>query len=148
MILLDANILLYAYNRSSPAHDRARRWLEEALSRPRAPVGLPWATILAFLRISTNPRAFPDPYSMSEATSLVSDWLACPAVALVCPGERHWEILHELLLVGQARGALVGDAHLAALAAEHGAVLCTTDRDFARWQGVKIWNPLAGERSR
>ena len=89
MILVDANLLLYAYNQSSEHHERARRWLEELLSKPQQPVGLPWATILAFLRISTNSHAFPQPYSISEAASFVSDWLATPAVTVLAPGERH-----------------------------------------------------------
>ena len=142
MILVDANLLLYAYNTSSEHYDRARRWLEELLSKPQQPVGLPWATILAFLRISTNSRAFPHPYSISEAASFVSDWLATPAVTLLAPGERHWSVLSGLLPAAQIRGPLVTDAHLAALAIEHGAVLYTTDRDFARFPGLRTVNPL------
>ena len=142
MILVDANLLLYAYNTSSEHYEAARRWLELLLSKPHQPVGLAWVTILGFLRISTNPRAFPAPYSLAEAVSFVSGWLAVPAVAVVNPGERHWEILSRLLPAGQARGALVTDAHLAALAIEHGAVLHTTDRDFARFAGLRTLNPV------
>lgn len=142
MILVDANLLLYAYNTSSEHHGGARRWLEGLLSRPQQPIGLPWATVLAFLRISTNSRAFPSPYSIAEAASFVSDWLANPAVTLLGPGERHWPILSSLLSTAQIRGPLVTDAHLAALAIEHGAVLYTTDRDFARFPGLRTLNPL------
>jgi hypothetical protein len=142
MILVDANLLLYAYNSSSEHHHPARRWWEAALSKPRQPVALAWVTILAFLRISTNPRAFPSPYSPAEAASFVSEWLAVPTVGVLNPGERHWQILSELLPAAQVRGALVTDAHLAALAIEHGAVLCTTDRDFTRFTGLKTANPL------
>jgi len=147
MILLDANVLLYAYNASSEHHERARSWLAGVLTEPREPVGFPWTTILAFLRISTNPRAFPAPLSVGEAVSLVSDWLESPATVLVAPGERHWAVLKPLLAAGQARGPLVTDAHLAALAIEHGAVLCTTDRDFARFTGVRVANPLEQQES-
>jgi len=141
VIILDANLLLYAYNASSDQHDSARRWLERTLAAP-LPVGLPWATILAFLRIGTNPRAFPSPLGIEEATAIVSDWLAHPTVAVVEPGERHWEILRQLLLTVQARGPRVADAHLAALTLEHGATLCTSDRDFRLFPELRIENPL------
>ncbi|MCS6953462.1 MAG: hypothetical protein NZM33_11460 [Bryobacteraceae bacterium] len=100
---------------------------------------------MAFRRISTDARAFPNPCSVREAASPVSDWLAWPTAVPVSPGERHWTILQELLSTGQARGALVSDAHLAPLALERGAVLRTTDRDFLRFRGVTILNPLASE---
>src|SRR5262252_5658278 len=119
MILIDANLLLYAYNSSLEHHRRAREWLEEVLSRPE-PIRLAWVTILAFLRISTNPRAFPKALSLKEALSIVSDWLSLPTVQVLDPGERHWGIFTSLLSEGQARGALVMDGHLAALAIEHG----------------------------
>ncbi len=141
MILLDANVLLYAYNPSFPQHRRARTWLEQNFSAP-APIGLPWATILAFLRIGTNPRAFPEPLTTDEAVAVVSAWLTHPTVTVLTPGERHWSILQDLLLRVRARGAQVADAHLAALAIEHGATLCTTDRDFAVFGGLRLMNPL------
>jgi len=141
VILLDANVLLYAYNPSFPQHRRARTWLEQNFSAP-APIGLPWATILAFLRIGTNPRAFPEPLTTDEAVAVVSAWLTHPTVTVLTPGERHWSILQDLLLRVRARGAQVADAHLAALAIEHGATLCTTDRDFAVFGGLRLMNPL------
>ncbi len=141
MILLDANLLLYAYNSSFPQHKPARAWLQKALSSP-APVAFPWATLLAFTRIGTNPRAFPEPLTLAEATSVVSAWMAQPTVVIVQPTERHWEILRGLLALTQARGAEVSDAHLAALAIEHGATLCTTDRGFARFPELKWMDPL------
>lgn len=141
MILLDANLLLYAYNSSFEQHARARAWLERTLSSP-APVGLPWTTILAFLRITTNPRAYPAPLAPAEAAGIVSEWLAHPTVAVVQPGERHWEILSRMLVDSQARGARVSDAHLAALAVEHGGTLYTTDRDFRLFPGLQMLNPL------
>lgn len=141
MILLDANILLYAYNPSFTQHERARVWLERTLGAPE-PVGLPWATIMAFLRIGTNPRAFPQPLATEEAVAIVAAWVAHPIVVIVEPGERHWDILRELLLAVQAHGPDVMDAHLAALAIEHGATLHSTDRGFRLFPGLRVANPL------
>lgn len=141
MILVDANILLYAYVPSTKHHEAARSWLETAFSQPE-PVGLSWATILAFVRISTTPRIFQDPFSAAEAAGIVSAWLEPPMVTILNPGERHWEILRRLVTEGQAHGPLITDAHLAALAIEHGATLATTDRDFTRFPGLRILNPL------
>lgn len=141
MTLIDANLLLYAYDASSRHHARSREWLEEVLSGPD-PVGLAWIAILAFLRISTNPRALAHPLSLAEAVSIVSSWLEQPCVQPLDPGERHWEILSGLLEPAQARGPLVMDAHLAALALEHGAILATSDRDFSRFEGLRTLDPL------
>lgn len=141
MILVDANLLLYAYHPRAEQHERARAWLEKALSGPE-PVGLSWLTILAFLRLSTSPRVFERPLSAPEAEKIVSSWLAEPTVMVVGPGERHWEILRTLLLDAQVTGPLVSDAALAALALEHGATLKTTDRDFARFPGLRWENPI------
>ena len=145
MILTDANLLLYAYNKSASQHRIARAWLEAALSLPEL-FGFSWPTIAAFIRITTNPRAFPHPFSLAEAAAAVSAWLACPMVRLLTPGDRHWQILQDLLVAGQANGPLVMDAHLAALAIEHGATLCTTDRDFHRFPDLKLMNPLSDRR--
>jgi toxin-antitoxin system PIN domain toxin len=141
MILADANLLIYAYDSSSPFHERARAWLESILSGDEV-VLLPWASILAFVRITTNPRAFTAPLTVEEAASIVSAWLALAGVRAVGPTERHWEVLERMLVDGQARGPLASDAHLAALTVEHGAVLYTTDRDFARFDGLRVTNPL------
>jgi len=141
MILIDANILLYAYDPSSSHHQAARDWLEETFSAPE-PVGLTWVTLLAFLRIGTSPRALENPLSVSETSALIAEWLERPMVTLLIPGERHWEILRQLMDKGQARGNLIMDAHLGALAIEHGATLATCDRDFARFPGLKFFNPL------
>lgn len=141
MILLDANVLLYAYDSSSEHHEPARRWLERALSGAER-IGLPWTTILAFLRIATHLR-LRRPLTVEEASGIVSEWLQHPRVIPLDPGDRHWETLAGLLRDGQARGPLVMDAHMAALAIDHGATLVTTDRDFARFPGVRTQNPLA-----
>ena len=141
MILIDANLLLYSYNTASEHHHRSREWLQEVMSQPE-PVRLAWITILAFLRISTYPRIFPRPLRIGEALAIVSEWLSLPNVHVLNPTDRHFEILNRLLPAGQASGPLVMDGHLAALAIEHGALLCTTDRDFARFPGVKLLNPF------
>lgn len=141
MILLDANILLYAYNSSFERHDVARSWLESTLSQ-QDPIRLSWAGIIAFVRISTNPRAFEHPLSTDEACTAVSSWLSWPSVAVLEPGEGHWAILSEILSKHQLRGPIVTDAHIAALAIEHGATLCTSDGDFTRFDGLKLLNPF------
>jgi toxin-antitoxin system PIN domain toxin len=142
MILIDANLLLYASDTASVHHEAARRWLEKTFSEPE-PVALAWVVLLAFLRVGTNPRLRKNALSIAEATSIVSDWLERPMVTILSPGERHWQILRDLLAKGQAHGPLITDAHLAALAIEHGAILATTDRDFTRFPGLRILNPLA-----
>lgn len=142
MILLDANLLLYAYHAGATQHAAAKRWFENALAGGD-PVGLSWSTMLAFLRIGTNPRVFERPYSIEDAAEIVSSWLSHPVVAIVRPGERYWEVLREVLVEARAEAALVSDAALAALAIEHGATLCSTDRDFRRFRKLKLQNPLA-----
>ena len=137
----DANLLLYAYNESAEHHERAKAWLEEKLSSPEL-FGLSWQVITAFLRISTNPRAFPLPFTLKEAIEIVEDWLAQPQVKILLPTEKHWKIFSNLILEGQTNGAMMMDAHLAALAIEHGATLATTDRDFVRFSKLKTTNPL------
>ena len=141
MILLDANLLLLAYNPRSPDHERGKAWLEEALSGPSL-VRFAWVTLWAFIRIATNQRVFEKPLSIAEADEIVSAWLAQPAAGVLEPGERHWPILQGLLAEGQAVGSLAMDAALAAIAIEHGATLCTTDRDFSRFPGLSWMNPL------
>ena len=141
MIVVDANLLLYAHDAGSSHHLTARRWLENVLSGDEL-VGLAWAAVLAFLRVGTNTRLRKDAPTLDEAIAIVSGWLERPTAILLNPGERHWEILREMMTKGQVRGPLVTDAHLAALAIEHGAALATTDRDFARFPGLKFFNPL------
>lgn len=143
MILIDANLLLYAYHPRSKHHERSRTWVESVFVGP-TPVRLAWATILAFLRIGTSSRMFEHPLTMTEAQAHVASWLELPAVAPLEPGDRYWEILSGLLAAGQVTGPLVMDAALAALALEHGATLYTSDRDFARFPGLTTRNPLLG----
>jgi toxin-antitoxin system PIN domain toxin len=142
MMLLDASLLLYAYHAQAPEHRRAAAWLESVLSG-RGPVGLAWMTIWAFIRIVTSPRVCERPLGPGEAGKIVNGWLAQPSAVLLDPGERYWDILRRLLVDSQVSGPLVADAALAALALEHGAVLCTTDRDFSRFPSLKTLNPLA-----
>ncbi|MBN9034909.1 MAG: type II toxin-antitoxin system VapC family toxin [Rhizobiales bacterium] len=141
MILVDANLLLYAYHPKAEQHEKSRRWLEAVLSGTDV-VGFAWLTLWAFIRISTNPRVFENPLSASEAADAVSSWLDQPVSTILQPGERHWDILRAVARDGQAVGPLFMDAVLAAIAMEHGATLCTTDRDFARFPGLKWTNPL------
>ena len=141
MILIDANLLIYSDNVEAAQHARSRAWLEDALPNP-APVRFAWASLPAFLRMTTDTRVLAHPRAMSDVVAIAAEWLVRPNVDVLSPTSRHWAILRDLLDRGQARGPLVTDAHLAALAIEHGATLCTTDRDFARFPGLKWMNPL------
>ena len=143
MKLLDANILLYAYNSDSPHHEVCRKWLEGAFSDPE-PLGLPWQTVLAFIRIATNPWAMARPLTGEQACAITARWLKHPNVLIVEAAERYWGILSALIVEAQVSGPLVSDAALAALALEHGAVLCSTDRDFRRFRELKLVDPTAG----
>jgi uncharacterized protein len=142
MMLIDANLLLYAYDESCEAFIPARNWLEQRFA-VRDLVALSWQSITAFIRISTNPRAYISPFTIKEAVTIVTEWLAHESLVVLTPTSRHWEIFRLLLKEGQASGPLAMDAHMAALAIEHGATLCTTDRDFSRFSGLRIHNPLA-----
>ena len=142
MILLDANLLIYAVNRDSPLNPKARSWLESALSGP-ATVGFAWNVLLAFLRLTTRPGLFRHPLSVDTALDLVDSWLNQTSAAVVHPGPRHLLVLRQLLLPLGTGGNLTSDAHLAALAIEHGAELCSSDTDFARFPGLKWRNPLS-----
>ena len=141
MILIDANLLLYAYDAHAAKHERAKAWLESTLASAEQ-VGLAWQAIFAFLRISTHSGILANALSLPEAIYVVSGWLDESAVSILHPTDRHWFILRRLLTEGQAPGRLVMDAHLAALAIEHGATLCSTDRDFTRFKGLRLLNPL------
>lgn len=141
MTLIDANILLYARDRSSALHGGAREWLTERLNAPTR-AGIPWQSLVAFLRIATHPRAYERPLSPADAWRQVDDWLAAPAAWVPMPGERHAEILGALVESYELRGNLISDAHLAALALEHGLEIHSADTDFARFTEVRWSNPL------
>ena len=141
MILVDANLLIYAVNRDAIHHEASREWLQETLSGT-IQVGLPWICILAFLRVTTHPRIFPVPLQPNQALAYVESWLAQPFVDAVAPGEGHWTVFHNLLRTTGSAGNLTSDAHVAALAIEHGATVCSTDHDFKRFPGVHHVNPL------
>lgn len=142
MIIVDANLLLYAYSAASPQHKKARDWLEAVFSGDE-PVGIPWQTVAAFVRIATDPRIPGFRRSVDEALQTVDEWLKEPIVRLLVPGEQQWPLFRRMVVEGQASGALVSDAELAALTIEYGGVLHTADRDFARFPGLRWTNPLA-----
>lgn len=142
MKLIDLNLLLYAVNRDSIRHAAAKEWLEGTLSGSER-VALPWPVILGFLRIATNGRIQPQPLTPDDALGVVDSWLSLSTVVALHPGEEHWRILRELLVDTGSAGNLTTDAHLAALAIEHGAELCSTDSDFGRFQRLRWTNPLA-----
>ena len=142
MIVPDANLLLYAYDSTSSLQPAASQWLEESLTGADT-VGLSWLTIGAFLRISTNFRLARGRISMEVATQIVDAWLARRAVRLIVPAEQHWILLKQMLTAGRVQGPETTDAQLAALTIEHGGVLYTNDRDFARFPGLRWVNPLS-----
>ena len=142
MRLLDANLLLYAIDEGSPRHVAVRPWIEAQLSGQDT-IALSWSVLLAVLRLSTSARVFERPLSLARAFDVVSAWLAQPCVVLVHPGDRHAAVMRELLGPLGTAGNLVTDAHLAALAIEHGAEFCSCDPDFARFPGLRWSDPLA-----
>ena len=147
MILPDVNLIVHAYNRGSSSHLAARRWWEATLSNPR-PVGLCWAVMLGFLRLSTQRRILAEPLPVAAACGEVRAWLAQPQVTILEPGQRHASIVFELLEQLGTGGNLTTDAHLAALAIEHQCELCSTDADFTRFAGLRWMNPLTGGSAR
>ncbi len=142
MILVDANILLYAEDSLHPRNQQAREWWDGQLSQTGT-VCLCWTVLSAFIRIGTNPRVFEHPLSLEQALARVQSWLDQPCTRVVRPTERHWTIFQQMLTDGQATANLVTDAHLAALAIEHGCELVSTDSDFARFPKLKWSNPLS-----
>lgn len=145
MILVDANILLYAENGDVPQHEAARAWWDTQLST-NPDVCLCWPVVSAFVRICTNLHVFTKPLTVSQATDRVGSWLARPNVRVLQATSQHWSVFSSLLLHGQATGNLVSDAHIAAIAIEHGCHLFSTDADFSRFAGLKWTNPLARTR--
>lgn len=140
--MVDANILLYAEDRTSPHHVRARIWWDTQLSGATH-VCFSWSVLTAFIRISTNRRAFRQPLIIEDALERVQSWLDQPCVRIIHPTEKHWSILHDLLKQTQATANLVTDAHLAVLAIEHGCEFYSSDADYSRFPKLKWFNPLA-----
>ena len=141
MKLPDVNLLLYAADQSSARHEPARAWVEEQLSGAET-FAFAWVVLLAFIRLTTSSRVFRSPLTTSAALDLVDSWLAQPCVTVVHPTSRHAPVLRQLLEPLGTAGNLTTDAHLAALAIEHGAELCSTDLDFTRFAGLRWTNPL------
>ena len=141
MILVDANLLIYAHIGALEQHERARTWLDAQLTGTTR-VGLPWSSLLAFLRIVTNPRIVERPVPVAAAWQQVSAWLECENAWIPLPTDRHRSVLGPMLQAVRAQGDLVPDAHLAALSLEHGLELCSTDGDFARFPQIRWRNPL------
>ncbi len=142
-MLIDANLLIYAADALAPEHARASTWLTEQLNGDRR-VGIPWQSLTAFVRISTHPRATATPLRPADAWQFVDDWLACDQVWIPVPTDRHASILGSLVRTYRVSGNLVPDAHLAALAIEHGLEVCSADTDFARFGEIRWRNPLTG----
>jgi uncharacterized protein len=138
--LLDANILLYAYDASSDHHGTCRKWLEAALNDDE-PVGLAWQTSFAFIRIATNPRAVRSPITTEDACGIIGTLLERPTVLVVEPGEQFWSTFQRIAHAARISGPRVTDAVLAAMAFEQGATLCSTDRDFRRFEGLVVVDP-------
>jgi toxin-antitoxin system PIN domain toxin len=140
--IIDLNILLYAINTEAVQHRNARHWWERAVNDKDEVIGLPWVVLLGLLRLSTNPRVFPRPLTHEAAAAKVDTWLALDNVRVVREKDEHWQALKSLLASSGAAGNLTTDAHLAALALTHDAVLVSSDTDFARFRGLRLENPL------
>jgi toxin-antitoxin system PIN domain toxin len=147
VILVDANILLYAEDSLSMHHESARTWWDAQLSGS-AQLCLCWPVLTAFIRIATNARLHQRPLALKEAVDRVQSWIDQPCVRMILPTEQHWDILQRMLHDGNATANLVSDAHLAALAVEHNCELCSTDADFARFPGLNWRNPVIEKRKR
>jgi toxin-antitoxin system PIN domain toxin len=143
VIIPDINILLHAYDADFPQHPAARKWWEQTVNGDY-PVGLPWATTLGFIRIATSRSILTRPLPVVEALDIARSWLQQPAVRVVVPGQKHGELVFQLLEQAGTAGNLTTDAHLAALAIEYRAQIATTDTDFARFPDLRWFNPLSG----
>jgi hypothetical protein len=139
--LLDANVLLYAVDQRSPRHAAAKSWLEQQMSGDDT-VAFAWTVLLAFVRVSTSSRVFERPLPPAQAFDIVDAWLAQPCAVILNPGDRHAALVRELLQPLGTAANLVNDAHLSALAIEHGAELCSCDSDFSRFSGLRWLNPF------
>ncbi len=147
MYLVDANILIYSTDEDSEYHAVARDWLDEQTAGAPRSIGLPWPTLLAYLRLVTNPRMYSPPATAADAWQRIEDWLSRPAAWIPVPGSRHQQVLGGIVRECGPAGNLVPDAHLAALALEHGLTVVSTDTDFARFPGVAWLNPVSAAAS-
>ena len=141
MILTDVNVLVYAHRADAPEHAHYREWLERMVNRP-APFGVPSLVCSGFLRIMTHPRVFDPPTTLPMALSQIENLRSRPNHVVIEPGPRHWRIFADLCSTGNAKGNLIADAYLAAIAVETGCRWATTDRDFARFPGLDWFHPL------
>lgn len=141
MKLPDLNLLVYAADETAVFHEPAREWIETTLSGTET-IAFAWLALIGFVRVTTNPRSMVSPWSATQALDLVDRWLAQPAVTVISPTTRHAAVLRDLLVPLGAGGNLTSDAHLAALAIEHGATLCSHDNDFSRFAGLRWLDPL------
>ena len=141
MIVVDANLLIYSYDTESPHHKKSRAWVEKIFSDIE-PVGLPWQTVSAFLRVITNRRLPGSRLTVEQAIEIVEAWLEQPNIRIIVAGDDHWSVLKRMIMEGRASGPLVSEAELVALTVEYGGVLYTADRDFARFPGLRWKNPL------
>jgi toxin-antitoxin system PIN domain toxin len=135
-MIVDANVLLYAVDQTSPHHDVSRQWLEAAINGASR-VGFPWQSLIAFQRIATHPRVMRRPLATAEAWAFIDDWLGCANAWIPEPGHRHQDLMRSLIVGGNLQGNIISDAHLAALAIEHGVAMVSFDSDFARFPGLQ-----------
>ncbi len=140
-MIVDVNVLLAYVDPDAPFHAAASRWLDAELDGPSR-VGFAWHSLVGFVRITTNPRVYPEPLGADEAMTYVDAWLAAPGAWVPQPGPRHAQVLRDLLAESGGRAGLVPDAHLAALAVEHGVPVCSFDADFARFPSVGWFRPV------
>jgi len=141
VLLPDINVLIYAHREESASHPRFRRWLQDVVEAD-ASFGLADLVLTGFLRVITNPRVMDPPTPFNQALAFVEGLRGQPNVTIIAPGERHWGIFTQLCVASEARGNLIADAYLAALAIESGSEWITTDRDFARFPGLRWRHPL------
>lgn len=144
-MIVDANVLLYAVDEESKFHEPAHEWLQTALNGS-ARVGMPWVSLIAFQRIVTHPRVFENALTAEAAWGYIGEWLDASQVWIPSPGAHHARILGQLIVDGDLRGNLVTDAHLAALAIEHGVGVCSFDSDFGRFAGLGWHHPASSQR--
>ncbi len=140
MMLPDINVLIYAYDKGSQQHVACLEWLESALNGER-PVCFSWHTIMGFMRILTTVRMVQNSFTAKEAMDIADEILQAPVSQILTPGTGHFAIFRQLVRASGITGARLSDAHLAALAIEHGATVVSTNRDFKLFDGLKLIDP-------